>query len=685
MALTLLSERDQSAIVEALEALTRCKRALHKGDVAEAEWELRAFRGSPIGQTARQLQSDVLELRVQAHRDPSQLCALATSLHARHVGKDNEDSYFCAAAELIRRHRGAREALAWLERTAEPAKLSREGRGQTVALYLSLLRQAGRVDEARALADQALDGRRPGNPHPAFWEQCIATLRGQRADGRDQLRQRLESAVASLPDTQRLRLWNAASASRILVASTTLGLADTVGLADKTDKRKPLRLALTFHRLQATLNAREQRYAQAAEHLRQARELSLQLRGESLETLELSLERFEMLLQAGAVAPTDNAWQTHLRSVAVQVGAVAFMEYRLANVWRRGGQYELAADQYAQVARKFPKDAHGVRAHYQLAVADEEAGALDAAYDRYGAVADAPQTKPSVAMLCRIGAYRCAVKRNDAIRQNKQLEAMGDFAAKLPTVRQALLAVRQLRDAGLGELSDAVLDQCMKRYDVLKRTKPMNPRKYLRLTHALVRRLYAAGRHEELLALVNSIPPDFWSYSEMQWIHLAGCLHYACLSWLALGAADKALETASVGIGPLSERPCQSAHVELAMARVAERTRGWAWAKDIYNRIVANAPFSRAAMKARVQLARRAWDEGRIDEARQWAMAVLIDGKLNRKDPDLDEAYWSAYSMAASKQDSAVDADGLVYPALSGGEAMQRQRRGRVAEKFHLE
>jgi hypothetical protein len=159
-------------------------------------------------------------------------------------------------------------------------------------------------------------------------------------------------------------------------------------------------------------------------------------------------------------------------------------------------------------------------------------------------------------------------------------------------------------------------------------------------------------------------------------------LHYACLSWQALGRPDNAVAKANSAPALRSTRPALSAYVDLALGGVYERTRGWARAEDVYNRIVASAPFSMAAMHARVRLARRAWQTGRIEEAQQWAMAVLMDGKQHRKDPELQEVYWSAYSIAAAKQGGQVAGDDFVYPSLSPAEAMGRERQSRMAHRL---
>ena len=672
--MSLPSSSAADRVADALRSLDRSKQALVAGQLTEAASQLARFRASPVGSTVRQLQSDLLELRVTAMTDASQLTALATKLYPRHQRKQNEDAFLCGAAELIHAHVGAAEALDWLEQTINPAEISACGRGRAAALELSLLRQAGRLEEARSMAARFLDETRLADPNPRFWQQCLLTLRGQRSEGRTDLRNKIEGLGRRLFVAQRLRLWNAASASRILVAAVGDVAAPAAGSVSQQ------RAALTFNRLQASLNARQQQYAAAADNLNQARNLSLLLRGECLETLELNLQRFDMLLQACSVNPSDATWLDQLRTESTSLNLRPYLEYRLANVWRKAGFFQMAMDQYAQVARLYPHDSFGIRAAYQLAVADEDAGNLDGACNRYAAIANTAETVPSVAMFCLIGAYRCATKQNDGQRQAGIVETMQSFGPRIGDQRQSLKTVRHLRDEGLGGLSNALLDHCQRQYESQKANLP--PAEYLGATLHLVRRLYEAERYDAALQLVNSINRSYWNSANIAWGYLAGCLHYACLSWQALGRPDNAVAAANSAPVPLSTRPALSAYVDLALGGVYERTRGWARAQDVYNRIVASAPFSMAAMHARVRLARRAWQTGRIEEAQQWAMAVLMDGKQHRKDPELQEVYWSAYSIAATKQGGQVATDDFVYPSQSPTEAMGRERQSRMANRL---
>jgi hypothetical protein len=666
---------DAGEIANALKSLAKCRQALPRGKVWEAASCLQEFRSSTVGQTVRQLESDLLELRIAALQDTNsraengdELISHADRLFLRHVGKNNEDAYLAGAAEIIRRHVSPQRSLAWLEVKCPPRDMLAKGRGRTLALYLKLLRQEGRLDEARGLADEFLNERQIRNPHRRLWEESLLTLRGQQAKGRAALLARIEQAATGISARGRLELLNMASASRILVASAT-----PIG-GEAEDTAREQRLALDLHRLQATLNAREQRFAQAAGHLRQAREISASLRGETLETLGLDLQQFQMLLQNGSVNPTDRTWLEHLRGIAASVGRTVYLEYRLANVWRRAGLMSLAQAQYAAVADRYPRDRHGIRASYQLAVLAEEAGDLDSAYARYANIASLGETKPSVAALALVGAFRCAAKRNDETLKRRLIENLRDYTATIPDLRLASFTVRRLREDGLGGLADALLDQCLNRYQAIKNS--VNAHKYLELTHHFVRRLYEARRYRESLDLINSIDASYWGNARIHWEHLAGCLHYGCLCWLALGDPQKGVDFAASKPTPLRTRPHQAAHVDLAIARVCERTSPRAVAHTIYNRIIAETPFSRAAMKARVQLAKQAWDRGDREEARQWAMGVLIDGKVNRKDPDLAAAYWSAYSMAATRQGATLEGDEVVYPDLSSEQAMKRQRWG---------
>lgn len=674
MSLPSLSDRDR--VADVLKSLNRAKQALVGGNITEAATDLRQFRDSPVGWTVRQLQCDLLELRVTALSDSKQLVALATKLHSRHQGKQNEDPYLCGAAELIRKYIGAQDALLWLEKTVAIIDLPRPQRGRTAAVYLRLLREVGRLDEARTMADRMLS-RSPLHPHQSFWQECFCTLRGQRAERRAGLEERIQALAVQLSQPDQIRLWNAASTSRILVASTA-----AVATATSTDSTRALKSAVALNRLQASLNAREQGYADAASYLAQALDASLRLRGECLETLELRLQQFQLLQMAGKIDQSDAAWLAQLRAVAAQINRASYLEHRLANVWRSTGNYKLAYDQYARVANQYRTDQYGIRSACLLAAASEEAENLIDAFNRYTAIAAMPQTPLSVTVFCLVGAHRCATRRNDAGLQETIFQSLRNLRVDGKTLRLGLSAVRSLREASLGEAADDMLDQCLQVYNVAQKNSGWTYQNYLYYTHLLSRRLYEAHRYEDAVQLINSIDASYWNNEAIAWRDLAGCLCYACASLLALGQPGPAIEVAGYGAAPRSNRPAQSAQVDLALADVYEQSQGWSAAKTVYNRIITSAPTSTAAMRARWQLARRAWRQGRIAEARQWAMAMLIDGRRGSKERDLQRTYWSAYSLAASKQGPSLPGDDFVYPSVPTLEAMRRRGELRLADRL---
>jgi tetratricopeptide (TPR) repeat protein len=679
MSIALSSDGEARQIANGLHSLAEARRALSNGDVVLAARRLAEFRRSPIGGTTRQLESDLLELRIQALQDATRLAGRCTDLLPRHVRRDTEDRFLLGAANLIRRHLNSAAALSWLQETSDPKLLFESGRGRTAAFYLQLLREMGQLEQARSLAVAFLNDPCLENPHVSLWQESVMTLRGMHPGGAPDLQKCVSGLVEKLPPTQALRLQIIAAASRVLVASSAA--TDTTS----ADPLKTQQLALSLCRSRASLHARRRDYTNAASQLQQAHDLAVQIHGvETYESMELRLQQFEMALHGNLAQPTDTAWWTSLRSVGAELGMNSHVEHRLANILRKAGHQDLALSQYAYVASQHPRDPNGIRAAYQLAVNAEETGALDDAEARYLAIASNSVTTYGVAGLCLIGAYRCAVRQNDESLKAEVIESLQGMHTSSVSLRETLLVTRQLRDEGLGALADAALDQGLKQFQSLTSGGTLTTREYLGVTHLVVRRLYEARRYADVVAAVNGIGSSYWNNPSIAWGHLAGCLHYACLSWLVLDNPDNGTTLSNAATTALQTRPSQAAHVNLAVAEVYEKSRGWAAASKLYTQIVALAPLSTAAMKAKLRLARRAWQSGQVDVARRLAASVLLEGKLNRKDPDLAAAFWSAYGMAASQQGAAGNEDGFMYPNLSAKEAMKRQRATRIARIFRL-
>jgi tetratricopeptide (TPR) repeat protein len=622
------------------------------------------------------LESDGLELRLQALRDTDGLVDLCTKLLRRHTGRNTEDRFLLTAAGLIRKHVSSSAARSWLEATCNPQSLLGAGRGRTAALYLQLLRETGKLEEARLQAKAFMGDMKANGAHESVWEECILTLRGLPQGGTSDLQECVNSLAARIPPPRRLRLWSIAARNRVLVASA----ATTAVSGGSTDSLAPLRLALGVQQSLASLYLRQQNYTAAASSLQQAHDLSVQIQGgETVRSLEFSLQEFEMLLRAQQVQPSDLNWLGTLRSVAAQLNQSAYLEHRLANVMRKAGYQQLALNQYAYVVSLYPQDPYGIRSAYHLAVDSEDSGALGDAQTQYMAIAANPAAQLSVVSLCLIGAYRCAVRQNNQALQSQVIQSLQSLNTSGSSLRTVLMIVRQLRDDRLGGLADILLDQALQQYQSVA----SGSSSYLYVRHLLVRRLHQAKRFSDAVAVVNAIDASYWNNPNIGWYHLAGCLHHACLSWLALDNQNNGTTLPAGAVTALQSRPSQNAHVTLAIAESYEKTGGWAAASNLYTQIVSMAPFSAAAMKAKLRLARRAWQTGQIDNACQLAAGVLYDGKRGRKDPDLGAAFWSAYGMAASQAGTTGGPNG-VYPVVSAKEAMKRERATRIRRIFHL-